>query len=257
MRLAIGCDHGGFALKGVLKQYLQGRGYVIDDVGCDSAESVDYPDFAYQVGIRVARGQAEMGIMIDGAGVGSAMALNKIPGIRAACCNDLYTAANSREHNHANVLTIGSMIVGPGLARQIVDTFLETQPAGGRHERRVRKIMELESLREAGMGLSEEGIRTLVGEIVDRLLGSSGRVGVGGGGAPENPVSAPIVPTSTSALPAGSGPALRLVTEEEVRRAHRQGRRELIIEQRSIVTPLARDTAKELGVLLSRRRNEP
>jgi ribose 5-phosphate isomerase B len=142
--IALGADHGGFAMKETLKAYLQELGYAIKDCGAFGSESVDYPDFAYAVAKLVSEGQAWRGIMIDGAGIGSCMAANKVPGVRASLCYDLSTAVNAREHNDANVLTLGGHLIAEGLAKKIVKTWLETKFAGGRHERRVNKIMEIE-----------------------------------------------------------------------------------------------------------------
>lgn len=142
--IAIGADHGGYTLKETLKPFLKELGWDVIDVGTHSAESVDYPDFAYAVAQLVAQGRATYGIMIDGAGIGSCMACNKVPGIRAAMCYDIATAVNSREHNHANVLTLGAGMIGPNLAKQIVKAWLETPYGGGRHQRRVNKIMAIE-----------------------------------------------------------------------------------------------------------------
>ena len=143
-RIAIGADHGGFVMKEDLKTYLQGKGYQVDDCGTYNTDSVDYPDFAYAVAVKVSEGNAWRGIIIDGAGIGSCMAANKVPGVRAAMCYDHATAVNSREHNGANVLTLGAGLIGPNLARQIVQTWLDTDFAGGRHSRRVSKIMNIE-----------------------------------------------------------------------------------------------------------------
>lgn len=142
--IALGADHGGFAIKEALKAYLQELGYTIKDCGTFSSESVDYPDFAYAVAKLVSEGQAWRGIMIDGVGIGSCMVANKVPGVRASLCYDLSTAVNAREHNNANVLTLGGRLIGEDLAKQIVKTWLETEFAGGRHERRVNKIMDVE-----------------------------------------------------------------------------------------------------------------
>lgn len=144
-RVALGADHGGFALKEMLKEYLtEELGYPVKDVGTDSNAPCDYPDFALKVARAVATGECAFGIMIDGAGIGSSMAANRVPGVLAACCHDVRTVVNSREHNNANVLTMGSGIVGRGLARQMVRVWLTTDFAGGRHDRRVRKILDLE-----------------------------------------------------------------------------------------------------------------
>lgn len=142
--VAIGCDHGGFEMKEHLKSYLAELGYHFLDCGTHSQEPVDYPDFAYAVARQVAEGTALRGIIIDGAGIGSCMAANKVPGVRAAMCYDQATAVNSREHNNANVLTLGAGLIGHNLARQIVETWLKTDFGGGRHGRRVDKIMEIE-----------------------------------------------------------------------------------------------------------------
>lgn len=141
--VAIGADHGGYTMKEMLKTLLQAD-YVVIDCGTDSAESVDYPDFALKVAEQVASGRAWRGIMIDGAGIGSSMVANKVPGVRAALCYDQATAVNSREHNDANVLTLGAGLIGSNLAQQIVQTWLNTDFGGGRHARRVDKIMAVE-----------------------------------------------------------------------------------------------------------------
>jgi ribose 5-phosphate isomerase B len=142
--IALGADHGGYALKEMLKEYLQESGYQVIDCGTYGTESVDYPDFALAVAQLVGRGKAWRGIVVDGAGIGSCMAANKVIGVRAAMCYDHATALNSREHNNANVLTLGAGLIGPNLARMIVKTWLNTPFAGGRHARRVNKIMAIE-----------------------------------------------------------------------------------------------------------------
>jgi ribose 5-phosphate isomerase B len=143
-KVAIGADHGGYSLKETLKVYLSEGGYQVIDCGTTSTDSVDYPDFARAVAEQVRDGNAWRGIMIDGAGIGSCMVANKVTGIRAAMCYDHATAFNSREHNNANLLTLGAGLIGSNLAKQIVSTFLETEFGGGRHARRVDKIMEIE-----------------------------------------------------------------------------------------------------------------
>ncbi|MGD8456194.1 MAG: ribose 5-phosphate isomerase B [Anaerolineales bacterium] len=142
--VAIGADHGGFNLKQSLGAYLKEKGYPVIDCGTHSTESVDYPDFALAVATKVADGSAWRGVIVDGAGIGSCMAANKVKGVRAAMCYDHATASNSREHNNANVLTLGAGLIGPNLAKQILDTFLTTEFGGGRHARRVDKIMMIE-----------------------------------------------------------------------------------------------------------------
>lgn len=142
--IALGADHGGYPLKETLKAFLQEQGYQVDDCGTHSTDAVDYPDFAYAVALKVSQGKAWRGIMIDGAGIGSCMAANKVPGVRAALCYDHTTAVNSREHNAANVLTLGAGLIGTALAQQITLTWLKTDFAAGRHTRRVSKIMKIE-----------------------------------------------------------------------------------------------------------------
>ena len=143
-KIALGADHGGFALKENLKAHLEKEGYQVDDCGTYSTESVDYPDFALAVAQKVSSGEAWRGIMIDGAGIGSCMAANKVPGVRAALCYDHATAVNSREHNADNMLTLGAGLIGSHLAQQITLTWLRTDFAAGRHTRRVSKIMNIE-----------------------------------------------------------------------------------------------------------------
>jgi len=142
--IALGADHGGFELKERIHQALRDQGFEIIDCGTHSKESVDYPDFALAVAQLVANGQAWRGIIVDGAGIGSCMTANKVPGVLAAMCYDQATAVNSREHNNANVLTLGAGLVGTNLALQIVQTWLATPFGGDRHARRVEKIKAIE-----------------------------------------------------------------------------------------------------------------
>lgn len=146
--VALAADHAGFELKQYLKRYLGEWGYEVRDLGTHSTQPVDYPDFAAAVARAVASGEAWRGIAVDGAGIGSAMAANKVPGVRAALCYDRATARNSREHNDANVLTLGARMISPEQAREIVAVWLETEFAGGRHQRRVDKITALEPREE-------------------------------------------------------------------------------------------------------------
>lgn len=147
-RVAIGADHGGYELKEALKATLAAD-YEVIDCGTHSKEPVDYPDIAVTVARLVASGGAWRGILIDGAGIGSCMAANKIAGARAAMCYDQATAVNSREHNNANVLTLGAGLIGPSLAQQIMKTWLATEFGGGRHAGRVAKIDALDGGRPA------------------------------------------------------------------------------------------------------------
>jgi ribose 5-phosphate isomerase B len=143
--VALGADHGGYDLKEELKAYLQAWGYTPLDLGTSSREPVDYPDFAEAVANAVARGDAWRGVVIDSAGIGSSIAANKVPGARAALCYDRATARNSREHNDANILSIGARLIAPEAAREILAVWLETKFAGGRHQKRVDKIMAIEA----------------------------------------------------------------------------------------------------------------
>ncbi len=142
--IAIGADHGGFRLKEQLRQALAERGHAVHDCGTGSEDAVDYPDLALAVAKLVADGTCSVGIVVDGAGIGSCMAANKVPGVRAAMCYDLSTARNSREHNHANVLTLGARLIGAGLALDIVTEWLATPWGPGRHAARVDKITAIE-----------------------------------------------------------------------------------------------------------------
>ena len=144
MLIAIGNDHAGFPLKKPLMEYLQREGYSVVDCGCDSEEAVDYPDVAKITCDAMIEYGADFAILICGSGVGMCIAANKIRGIRAATTNDVYSARMAKEHNHANVISIGARVVNPEQAKEIVDTFIKSEQQGGRHELRVAKIMELE-----------------------------------------------------------------------------------------------------------------
>lgn len=144
MKLLMGSDHGGIHLKKHLAGYLTAKGYEIIDVGTDSEASCDYPDFAAKLCGEIAKGTATKGILVCGTGIGISIAANKCKGIRAAVCNDVYAAKMSRMHNDANVLCMGERIIGVGVAELIADTWLNIDFEGGRHARRVDKIMALE-----------------------------------------------------------------------------------------------------------------
>lgn len=142
--LAIGSDHGGYELKQEVLKHLEERGVEVKDFGCFSPESVDYSDVALEVCNSVVSKEADLGILICGTGIGMSMAANKVKGIRAACCSDTFSAKFTRLHNDANVLCFGGRVVGPGLALQLVDAFLDNDFEGGRHQRRVDKVMAIE-----------------------------------------------------------------------------------------------------------------
>lgn len=137
MKIALGCDHGGFDLKEVIAGRIKEAGHEVEDLGCESPVSVDYPDFAKAVCAAVSEGRCQRGILICGTGIGMSMAANRFPVIRAALCHEEFTARMSREHNDANVLCLGARVIGPGLALEIVKVWLATEFAGGRHQRRI------------------------------------------------------------------------------------------------------------------------
>ena len=149
MKIAIGADHAGYELKTHLIATLKGLGHEVDDLGTHSEESVDYPPICAAVGRAVAKGQADRGIVLGGSGQGEQIAANKVHGVRAALCNDLFTAKLSRSHNDANVLSIGGRIVAPGLADEILAVWLSTDFEGGRHTRRVEQLSEIEREEQA------------------------------------------------------------------------------------------------------------
>ena len=140
MKIALAADHGGYALKEEVKQHLLNKGFSVEDFGCYSTESVDYPDYAIPAAKAITAGQADLGIFVCGTGIGMSIAANKQPGIRAALVHDVFTAKATREHNDSNVLCMGGRIIGPSLALTIVDTWLESEFSGGRHLRRIHKL---------------------------------------------------------------------------------------------------------------------
>lgn len=144
MKIAVGCDHGGFNLKNLAKDMLIQQGIEVVDMGTYTTDSVDYPDFAAKVAQAIVGGQAERGILVCGTGIGISIAANKIKGIRAALCHDVFSATMSREHNNANILCMGERVIGLGLAEMIINAWLQTNFQGGRHACRVDKIMDLE-----------------------------------------------------------------------------------------------------------------
>lgn len=144
MKIAIGSDHAGFRLKEEIKNHLQSKGYDIKDFGTESDKSVDYSHYGQIVGEAVATGEYEKGILVCGTGIGISIAANKVPGIRAAVCSDCFSAEASRLHNDANIISVGERVVGAGVALKIIDTFLSTGFEGGRHQRRIDIIKDIE-----------------------------------------------------------------------------------------------------------------
>lgn len=167
-KITIGADHGGFELKGVLAEHLRGAGYQVEDVGTSSNEAVDYPVYARAVAEAVSGGRADVGIMIDGAGIGSCMVANKVPGVRAALAYDLSSARNSREHNDANLLTLGAGLIGAGLAKQIVDLWLATDCTEARHQKRVAMFGETAPA-GGDLSLTEQDVERIVGRLHEML----------------------------------------------------------------------------------------
>jgi len=176
-KIAIGADHAGFELKEKLKKYLTEQGHTVFDCGTFSTESVDYPAIAFQVARLIGNKEYELGIIVDGAGIGSAMAANKVPGVRAALCYDLSTARNSREHNNANVLTLGAGLIGFELAKQIVDVWLSSECTVDRHLKRVKMIGEIEkgnfavnmpsqnNPQSSGLNITDDDIKKIASKI--------------------------------------------------------------------------------------------
>lgn len=144
MKIAIGCDHGGFNLKTEIIKHLKAKNIELKDFGTYTVDSCDYPDIAKEVAKEVAKREFDFGILVCGTGIGISIAANKVPGIRAALCHDTFSAHATREHNNANILTLGERVVGVGLALDIVDTFLNSKFQGERHQRRIDKITKIE-----------------------------------------------------------------------------------------------------------------
>ncbi|CAM3310761.1 MULTISPECIES: ribose 5-phosphate isomerase B [Brevibacillus] len=145
MKVAIAADHGGYKLKEEIRNWLSSMNIETEDFGCSCEDSVDYPDYALPVAQKVAAGEFDRGILICGTGIGMSIAANKVPGIRCALVHDTFSARATREHNNTNVLAMGERVIGPGLALDIVKIWLETEFQGGRHERRVEKITQIEA----------------------------------------------------------------------------------------------------------------
>jgi ribose 5-phosphate isomerase B len=154
MKVAVASDHGGFVLKGKILEYLKKKDIEFEDMGTYECASVDYPEFGEKAALAVLEGGFDRGICLCGTGIGMGIAANKVPGIRAALCHDTFSARYAREHNDANVLCMGERVIGPGLAMDIVDIWLSTEFAGGRHAKRVDKIAQIEKKYNQGDGSS-------------------------------------------------------------------------------------------------------
>ncbi|HHV64447.1 MAG TPA: ribose 5-phosphate isomerase B [Peptococcaceae bacterium] len=149
MKIALGADHGGYELKNIIKEHLSSKGITILDFGTNTPDSVDYPFYGFNVGQAVISKEADLGIVVCGTGIGISIAANKVKGIRAALCTNSYMARMAREHNDANILALGARVVGPGLALEIVDTFLNTPFSGDRHSRRIDQIAAYEDKKKS------------------------------------------------------------------------------------------------------------
>ena len=143
--IVIGCDHAAYNLKGIVAEHLRGRGFTVIDVGTNSPESCHYPVFAHRVCQKVQSGEAELGILICGTGIGMSMAANKHRGIRAACCSDTFSARLTRLHNNANVLCFGERVIGQGLACDLADSFIDAEFEGGKHAVRIAMFEDIEN----------------------------------------------------------------------------------------------------------------
>lgn len=144
MKIGIGSDHGGYDLKEIIKEHLKSEGIEVIDYGANSGESVDYPDYGQKVGEAVVSGECDRGIVLCGTGIGISIAANKVKGVRCALCSDPFSAKMARMHNDANVISLGGRVLGDALAKDIVDSWLKSEFEGGRHERRINKIADIE-----------------------------------------------------------------------------------------------------------------
>ncbi len=252
MNIAIGSDHGGFELKETIKSELKKQGHQVLDVGTFSTESVDYPDFCVKAAGAVLEGRAEFGIMVDGAGVGSAMAANKMRGIRAAVCNDHFSARNAREHNNANMLCMGSMIVGKGAALEIVKIFLESLFEGGRHQRRVDKIMAVEGEKIMNHSSKEQTVlKNVISAVVDQVLAA-----VNKSSEIKNPDAfSKNVPASSGSFKVKTLPDFqgKVLTEDDLKKIVKNNKKEITIPHDTIITPLANDFAGANSIAVKRK----
>lgn len=229
MNIVIGSDHGGYELKCVLAEYLKSLNHIVEDIGTNSREACDYPDFAFKVAESVASGRAQAGIMVDGAGIGSAMCANRVSGVLAATCNELFVTRNAREHNGANVMCLGSQVVGPGLAKKLVDVFLETKFEGGRHQKRVDKIL-------AYSGGGQISQQQLIAAVIERVLAALG--------------GANCAQAGTAAAASPEVPDQKLIGEDYVKNICAPGST-LIVKKGTLITPLALDMAHKKRITVS------
>lgn len=222
MKIAIGSDHRGMKLRESVLENLKKKGHEVIDVGAFEQQNSDYPDFALKVARLVADGGCERGVMIDGAGVGSAIVANKVPGVRAVCGNDYFIVLNSRKHNNTNLLTLGSEVTGAGKTMELLELWLATGYEGGRHQPRIDKITAIEKM----FSVSLSGIEKLIAEIISGF-------GISGSGK--------AAPQSLNK---------KLVTIEDLKNF---SGKELTVGTGTIITPLARDYLKDKNITVVRK----
>lgn len=261
MRIIIGSDHGGYELKEFLKQKLTEAGYAVTDIGTNTKDSVDYPDFALQVAEGVASGTYDRGIMIDAIGNASAITCNKVPGIRAAVAINEFSVKSSREHNNSNVLTLGGLFYAPSYAWQLVDLWLKTEYQGGRHQRRLDKISAVEQ-KYAGSGtmeLNENLIRTIIISVLKEMgyLKDESNVSLryDVSSAPKLEPKAYLSEIKTAGISVAAPKATdkKVIVEADVIQAARAGQKKIIVGFDTIITQLAIDAAKDYGIKIERR----
>lgn len=258
MKIIIGSDHGGLDLKEFLKTRMIKNGHYVTDAGTNSKKSVDYPDFAGKVAESVVSGAFDRGIMIDAIGNASAITCNKIPGIRAAVAINEFTVKSSREHNNANILTLGGLLYAPEYAGQLVDVWLKTDYAGGRHQNRLNKIFSIEKKYSgsAVMQISESYIKSIVIRVLTELgylkdeQNSSLRNETTVNLLPDIPISSVKTAGITVASSKSSSP---VIVESIVIKAIKAGNHILTVPLNAIVTQLAVDTAKDNKLKIERR----
>lgn len=236
MNIAIGSDHGGYELKCILIEYLKSLNHNVIDLGAHSKDACDYPDYAFKVAECVADNSANFGIMVDGAGIGSAMCANRVPGVLAATCNELFVTKNAREHNNASVMCLGSQVIGPGLAKKLVDTFIGTKFEGGRHQKRVDKITGYSPKTISCNNVSGDAPNSgLISDIVSRVIAA---LKSGGFNTEITSVQTPLQPET------------KLITEEYIKNNCNDGQK-LIVKSGTIVTALAMDMARKKNITVT------
>jgi len=259
LKIIIGSDHGGLEVKEFLKTKLAEKGHQVTDVGTNGKESVDYPDFAQKVAEGVAFGGFDRGIMIDAIGNASAITANKVPGVRAAVAINEFSVISSREHNNANVLTMGGQLFSPAYYWQLTDIWLNTEYAGGRHQKRLDKIAAVEQKYLGGsqMQVTEELIRTIVLKVLQEI----GYISTASDAAfrqdtaqlPSAQVALSEIKTAGMNVAAPMSTKKKVIVESDIIQAVRAGQKKLTVPLTSIITQLALDAAKDAGLVIERR----